>query len=146
MPEEKRKRIGNMQGALIIGVAGVIDGVQFLLNFIPFIGWIFVSLLSIFAWMTFWFWFKLNNISFLKGKTALLRLAALSIGGIIEIIPIVNDLPAWIIAVAIMFVVVKLEDSAYNLSAKTGLNLGKLSGGGNKANIDKIRRKAAPSY
>ena len=119
MPEEKRKRIGNMQGALMLGVAGTIDGVQFLLNFIPIIGWIFVSLLSIFAWLTFFTWFKFNGIGFLRGKAAILRLTALMGVGITEIIPIINDIPAWIAFVGIMLII-RIED--VGISQIGGLN------------------------
>ena len=131
----------------MLGVALTIDGVQFLLNFIPFIGWIFVSLISIFAWLTFYLWFKLNGIPFLRGKAALLRITSiLSVGGIIEIIPILNDLPAWTFAVAVMLVIVKLEDKMYNLNTKIGLNLSKLSGGKARANTGRMLRKVTPNY
>lgn len=115
---EKRIRIGAMQGIFMIGVALTIDGVQFLINLIPLVGWIIASILSIGVALMFWYWFKLNGVSFLRGKAALLRVATISTGTIVEIIPIFNSLPAWTATVVVMLIIVKLEDEMYNVKNK----------------------------
>lgn len=117
---EKRQRISSVQGTFMLAVAGVIDGVQFLLNFIPFVGWIAASLISIFAWLTFFTWFKLNGVNFLSGKTTVLKIASLFGVSILEIFPIINDFPAWIAYIVIMIFIVKAEDTIFN---KTGKNI-----------------------
>jgi hypothetical protein len=115
---EKRKRIGGMQGIIMFGVALTIDGVQFLINLIPVIGWIIVSILSVGVALMFYTWFKLNGVSFIRGKAALLRVATISIGTIIEIFPVFNSLPAWTAAVTVTLIIVKLEDEMYNVKNK----------------------------
>lgn len=114
MDEEKRQRIGNMQGALMIAVAATVDGIQFLLNFIPFVGWIFTALISIFAWLTFFVWFKFNGVGFLEGKAAVLKFSLIFGVSILEIIPVLNDLPAWIAYIVLMILIVRAEDVMYN--------------------------------
>lgn len=120
MPEktiEKRRRIGNTQGVLMIAVAGIIDGVQFLLNFIPFIGWILTALVSIFAWLTFFTWYKFNGIDFLD---SILKFVTMFAVAVIEIIPVFNSIPAWIASVLVMLFIVRSEDVIFN---KTGKNI-----------------------
>jgi hypothetical protein len=119
MEEEKRKRIGNTQGALMVGVAATIDGVQFLLNFIPILGWILTSLISIFAWLTFFVWFMFNDVSYLKGKAVVLKVALIFCVPIVEVISILNDLPAWTAYIIIMLLIVKAEDVLYNKTEKS---------------------------
>lgn len=111
---EKRQRISNTQGMLMIIVAAIIDGIQFLLNFIPLVGWIMTALVSIFAWLTFFTWFKFNGVSFLDGKTAVLKFSSIFGVSILEIFPILNDLPAWVVFTIIMFFLVRSEDVLYN--------------------------------
>lgn len=69
-------------------VAGLFDLMQFGLNFIPVMGNFLAFLLSIFAWLTFYTWFKIYNISIFSPLNILL--------GITEAIPILNDLPAFL--------------------------------------------------
>jgi hypothetical protein len=52
MNEEKRQRIGNTQGAFMLGIAVAIDFVQGLLT-AGFIGIIVSTFISIFAWLSF---------------------------------------------------------------------------------------------
>lgn len=136
--ENKKRRIGNMQGVFMIGVALTIDGVQVLLDMV-FIGLILDSFISIFAWMLFWFWFRLNDVSFLRGKAALLRLVAISGAGIIEIIPLVNDIPSWTFAVAIMLATIAIEDSVKNISFINKFGINKVAGLNKNKNV-RIRR------
>lgn len=117
---EKRQRISSIIATLMIGTAVVFDLVQFLLNFIPFVGWIATSLISVFAWLTFFTWFKLNGVSFLSGKTTVLKIASIFGVSILEIFPILNDLPAWIAYIVIMIFIVRAEDTIFN---KTGKNI-----------------------
>ena len=80
-----------------------------------------------------------------------MRLAALSIGGIIEIIPLVNDIPAWAFVLGIMLITVILEDKAQNVLSPSKLlrrntgNNGKLNRGGKRGLVRasaRIARKA----
>lgn len=117
MEGEKRNRIDNIQAMFMIGVAAMVDFVQGLLT-AGFIGIIVSSFISIFTWLMFYLWFKLNGIGFLDQGT---RLAVTIWGGaFIEILPIINVLPAWTISVVIMFFIVRSEDALFN---KTGRNI-----------------------
>ena len=89
MPEEK-KGLNNTTIALMISVAIFYDVLQWLLAFI-FMGW----LVSIFALLTFYVWFKMKGMSFMKPK----RFAAFGGSFIVELIPIINILPAWTFAI-----------------------------------------------
>lgn len=120
MPEktiEKKQRIGNTQGVLMIGVAVVVDFVQGLLT-AGIVGLIVSTFISIFAWLMFFLWFKLNSIGMLDSGARL----AVTIWGVafIEMIPVINVLPAWTISVAIMLFIVRSEDVIFN---KTGKNI-----------------------
>ena len=90
MPEEKRG-LSNTTIVLMVSVALFYDVLQWLLGFL-FMGW----LVSIVAWMTFYVWFKIRGLSFMKPK----RFATFGGSFIIEMIPIVGDiLPTWTAAI-----------------------------------------------
>ena len=126
--ENKKRRIGAMQGTVMIFVALAIDGVQFLINLIPLVGWLFVSILSVGVALMFWTWFKLNGVSFIKGKTALLRVTALSVGTFLEVFPLFNSVPAWTFAVGITVITIILEDKAQKIGISNLLSPSKRLG------------------
>lgn len=90
---------------LMISVALFYDGLQALLQLIPVAGQILAGLVAIFAFLTFWLWFRLNGIKFSTPK----RSAVMGTGFIIELIPILNILPAWTLAVAIIVADLKVK-------------------------------------
>lgn len=101
----------------MIGVAVVVDFVQGLLT-AGIVGLIVSTFISIFAWLMFFLWFKLNSIGMLDSGA---RLAITIWGGaFVEMIPVINVLPAWTISVAIMLFIVRSEDVIFN---KTGKNI-----------------------
>lgn len=103
MPEEK-KGLNNTTIALMISVAIFYDVLQWLLAFI-FMGW----LVSIFALLTFYVWFKTKGMSFMKPK----RFAAFGGSFIIELIPIVGDiLPTWTASIIYLALDSKLKKVA----------------------------------
>lgn len=80
---------------LMTGAALFFDGLQILVGWVPIIGQIISPIIGFFALITFWFWFKIHGISFSKKK----RAATIGAGAIIELIPILNLLPMWTLAV-----------------------------------------------
>lgn len=89
--DAKEKGLSNITISLMVIVALFFDLLQWLLGWI-FMGWS----VSIFAWLTFYIWFKTKGISFMKPK----RLAAFGGSFIIELIPVLGDiLPTWTAAV-----------------------------------------------
>ena len=94
MPDEKKEAgLKSTTVVLMIIVAIFFDALQFLLGFI-YMGW----LAGIFAGLTFYLWFKIHGISFMKPK----RFLAFGGASLIEMIPIpfLADLPAWTAAVS----------------------------------------------
>lgn len=95
MAEEKsdKKGLDNVTIALMICTALFYDALQALLTLI-FMGW----LVSIFAYLTFYTWFKIRGMNFVSAK----RAGILNGGFIIELIPIINTLPAWTLAITLL--------------------------------------------
>jgi len=108
---EKRERIGPTQGVFMIGVAGLFDFLQGILN-IAIIGVILSSFVSIVAWLTFFLWFKLNGVSFFDSGAR--KLIVYYGGSFLELFPLLNTLPIWTITVSLMVAIVRAEDFAYN--------------------------------
>ncbi len=103
--KEKKERISSIEAMLMIGVALVIDLVQAFLEFI-LVGIVLNPFISIFAALTFWFWFHAKGVSFMSGK----KIATSSVSALIEIFPILGGLPALTVGVLAMVSIVKTED------------------------------------
>jgi len=107
-----KSKISNTKAVFMIVVAVLFDlaGIVFdLLHFIPAVGnvaaIILTTLLDILAWLVFYVWFKMNGVSFANPKRAL----SLNGGFILELIPILNALPAWTLAVVLIIGSMKAE-------------------------------------
>lgn len=106
---ETHYRISAFESALMVAVAVFYDLVQFALTWL--LGWIGLGfivswLMTIWAGLTFGLWFTLKGASIMSGR----RAAALGVGTIIEIIPILNFLPGWTVSVIISLSVTRAED------------------------------------
>lgn len=99
--KEKKPRFKNTTIVFMVVVAIFFDVLQWLLAFI-FMGW----MVSIFAVLTFYLWFRLNGVKFVSPK----RIGTLFGGFFIEIIPILNVLPAWTAAVTIISLDAKVKE------------------------------------
>jgi len=116
----KEKGLTNTTVVLMICVALFYDALQWLLGWI-FMGW----LVTIYAGLTFYVWFKIKGISFMKLK----RLATFSGSFIIELIPVIGDvLPAWTASIVYLAIDSKIKKVA---GAIPGGNIA-LSAAGNK--------------
>ena len=106
MPE--KKGLNNVTVALMVSAALFFDALQWLLTFI-FMGW----LVGIFAALTFYLWFKMHGISFMKTK----RLLTFGGASFIEIVPIpfLSALPAWTAAVVYLALDSKIKKIAPGL-------------------------------
>lgn len=81
---------------LMIIVALVFDGIQLLLQLIPILGQILAFLISVFAFLTFYLWFKLKGLHFSVTK----RLVFFG-GTAFEVaLPILNAIPIWTASVS----------------------------------------------
>lgn len=111
--ENDERKISNTTFGLMIVVAVFVDLIQLLLNLIPVIGWIIIWGVNILAWMTFYVWFKTKGVSLSKPTRILGFLGSF----FIELIPIINVLPAS----TLMVVLTVSSSRAEELAAKKGL-------------------------
>ena len=88
---------------LMLLVALIFD----LLSLIPILNFV----VWVFAWLTFWFWFKMKGISLITDKKRLLTVGGVSL---IEIIPAISMLPSWIALVLIIYFINKAEKILLN--------------------------------
>ncbi|OHA88180.1 MAG: hypothetical protein A2741_01000 [Candidatus Zambryskibacteria bacterium RIFCSPHIGHO2_01_FULL_43_27] len=129
----RESRISFGTSFLMVATALFFDSAQGVFNIIgliPVIGTVVGGTLSFmigfFAWLTFYTWFKMHGISFMRPQ----RILALWGAGLIELVPYLNALPAWTFAVLFLIATTKIED-------KTGINPTKLANpvhGGNVSN------------
>lgn len=96
----------------MVVVALVFDLFQLLLDLLhilvgpgTIIAAITTGLLSFVAWLTFYIWFKTKGMSFTSPK----RILTMGGGFLIELIPVLNVLPAWTLAVIILIGTNKAE-------------------------------------
>jgi len=101
----EQKEIGSATAFLMIFVALIYDLFQLIINLIPIAGQILSFVITIFAFLTFYLWFKIYGRSFVSPKRAM----AMGAGVIIEIIPIISILPGWTVAVILLIGIEKLE-------------------------------------
>jgi hypothetical protein len=95
--ESNSPDIGNITLWFMVAVAIFFDALQFLVNIIPFLGWILSLMVDIFAFGTFALWFKFNKIEFTAKRNMFLG------GGfLLEFIPLLNSVPFWTISIIII--------------------------------------------
>ena len=93
-PEEKKgEGLNNTTIVLMIVVAVFFDVLQWLLAFV-FMDW----LAGLYAFLTFYVWFKVRGMNFATPK----RAGTLGGAGLIEMIPVISALPAWTAAIVIL--------------------------------------------
>lgn len=105
------RRITKSTAGMMVIVALLFDLIEILLNLVPFLGWILIWLMDMLVWLTFFLWFKVRGVGF-SSKRSL----SLGLGLLIEIIPVVDILPGWTLAVILMIRSSWKED---DLAAKT---------------------------
>ena len=99
----------------MLAMAGLYDGAQAGVNLLqglnvilPGLGVFLVYLLgiplTIWAWLTFYIWFKVHGVSFMQPK----RFAIVGIAGLAD--TIVSALPAWIAAVVLLILTTRAEE------------------------------------
>jgi len=100
-----RTHIDSVKTFFMVGVALMVDFLQMVVGvvaFIPFIGIIlaplFTFLISVTAWVIFFFWFALLNVHFFEKLDA--KIVVWVIGALLEITPL-GILPIWTATIAI---------------------------------------------
>ena len=108
-----RTKISILQVSLLITVAGIVDLVQAgvnLLHFIPVVGnalaAIITAFVTVFVWLVFFVWLKMLGVSLISPKKAL----TFAGGGLFELIPALNALPGWTLAIVLTIIWEKKDE------------------------------------
>src|SRR3989344_1028705 len=109
----KRNRANPTTFFLMLSVAIFFDVLQAILLLIPFLGWILSSLISIFAWLTFYVWTSIKGWGL---SDTLKQIVVNWVLPLMEIVPILNTLPTWTLKVVLSYSFLKAEDALYNVS------------------------------
>ncbi len=102
----------------MLGIAVIFDFFQFFFGLFPLVGLVMTIPVVIFAWFTFFAWFRHRDASVFSGKVSW-KLATMSIPAAIDfllaIFPIISSLwPSTVISVYLTQWVTKREDREYN--------------------------------
>lgn len=92
----------------IVGVAAAIDAFEFVLQFIPVIGWMLIPVVDVLAWLTLYLMFKKRGVKFNNFK----RFMYFNSGLILDLIPFINTF-AWTVDVIMVISTVKKEEGAF---------------------------------
>ncbi|MFA6273236.1 MAG: hypothetical protein WC673_01965 [Candidatus Paceibacterota bacterium] len=109
------RKIEKHTWVFMLAIAGFIDLVQIIAGLFV-IGIVVNTLLDIFIWITFYIWFKIYGVNFISVRRGLPFVGA----GLVEIIPALNVLPAWTVAIAIMWITTKSQVAATAVTALKG--------------------------
>lgn len=105
-------RIHTITAGLMIGVAVLADGIQFLLT-LTVIGSIVAMFVSAFVWIVFLIWFALCGVSYFDRGGATRGLIMLT-SAITELIPFINAVPAITLGVVALIIHSRIEDRKQN--------------------------------
>jgi len=105
---QNETQIKDTTAILMIGTALFFDLLQAVLGWIPVVGNILADAMSMFIFLTFLLWFWMNGIKMITPK----RLTSLVGGGVIEMIPYLNLLPAWTLVVVYLIGTTKIKELA----------------------------------
>lgn len=108
--------VSKTTATLMIVVALLVDAIQALLDILV-IGFVLNWLIDAAAGFGFYLWFKLHGVHFNSSK----RIASFWGGLIIELIPIVNMLPGWTLAVVLVISTTKIEKVAEAVAGTVGV-------------------------
>ncbi|HRH55381.1 MAG TPA: hypothetical protein PK609_00770 [Candidatus Paceibacterota bacterium] len=111
--QQPQKRIGIFTAGIIVALALLVDGLQFLLTWsVVFIPLSF--LLTFFAAVGFFVWFAILGVNYFD-KNAGLKVVA-SLGSVVaELIPVINAVPATTLGVVVIVTQTMLEDKGVSL-------------------------------
>lgn len=103
---EKENEIKETTAFLMIFTALFFDALQAVIGWIPIFGNLLAMGISLFAFMTFFLWFYVYGISMTTPK----RLGGMIGGGIIEMIPYIDLIPAWTFVVIYLIGTTKIKE------------------------------------
>lgn len=111
-----QQRIGNVTAGAIIGIALIIDGLQFLLT-LTVVGSVIAAAMTFLAGFGFWLWFSILGVKYV-GKDGSKKLLIGITSLITELIPVVDALPATTLGVVLIIIQTRIEDARTNAGKK----------------------------
>jgi signal transduction histidine kinase len=105
--EPPEERIDSSTGKLLVIVAFGLDFFQGIIGALPFVGAILSPMISLLVFLIFWMWLKLHGVSI---TDSIERIAIMFGGFLVELIPILNILPAWTLTIFITVLLVRNKD------------------------------------
>jgi hypothetical protein len=103
-------RISGITAFFLISTAVLFDAAQFLVAFIPFVDIVLDWLLGAFAACVFGVWFLVLGVNYFQGKKALAKIITMFSSVVIELVPIVDALPAITLGVVTLIFLTWAED------------------------------------
>lgn len=107
-----KSKISNLSATFIIGVAVLVDGIQFLLT-LTVLGSLLSVLLTFFASVGFFLFFLLLGVKY-TGKGGGVKLFSMLGASVAELIPFINAIPAWTAGVVAIIVQERMREAAEN--------------------------------
>jgi hypothetical protein len=97
-------------GSLIIGVAIMVDVLQFFAEFIPGAGLFVAFFLGVLGYAILFLWFALRQVSFATGKKALAKILTTFMSAVIEFLPLLDALPMTTVNTVFVIIWSRAED------------------------------------
>ncbi len=101
-------RVSGVVAGLMVAVAILSDGLQFLLT-LTIIGSVVAMVLSALVWVSFALWFALLGVSYFDRGAAMRGLILIG-SVIVELVPLINALPATTLGVVALILHARAED------------------------------------
>lgn len=116
-PQKQKRKIGNVTAAFMIGAAILFDALQFLVTFLHLIPAVGNAAAVALAWFitvlataTFGVWFALVGVNYFTGKGAGKRFLIVLSATVVELVPIIDAVPAITLGVVFLILQTRLEE------------------------------------
>lgn len=116
MAEEPRQRIGFVATFFLLLTAGLFDGVQFLVLFIPGIDVVVEFFVTVIALAVFGVWFAILGVNYFSGEQQGAKVIAMFSSSVVELVPLLDALPGITLGVWGVISAIKKEDVAAKLA------------------------------
>lgn len=105
-------RIGPVTMFFMLACALIADCLQFLVQFIPGVGQVIGWIIAFLAGGFFFMWFYMLGVSYFSGKKSFAKISAVLGMSVVELVPLVDALPALTVGVLAIILSSRAEDTA----------------------------------
>lgn len=128
MDNEIKSKIPKTTVEMMVAVAVILDLIQFLVNFIPTVGQIISTIVSVISYTIFGIWFLMYGVNIITKSSVVFS--------ILELIPIINALPTFTALVIKRVADLKSEEALRKIPlAKTAIKIGQKEKTLNKTSV-----------